>query len=149
MEELKGKIYVRFIEMIACSIPVPARGMGNDLYKIQPYYEFDYADDSMLFEFGPGDVVIASTFIETEGNEIPCANQLVSCGDDRNMYKNLLFNIVKEAKNNTEQNNLIETISKDTSRKLLGELHKDTFVYPDVKDWIEFHRDRLESLIKE
>ena len=149
MEEIKGKIYVRFIDGINCYIPVPAREMGNDVYEIQPYTEFDYSEDSILFEFGPGDVVITSPVLDSQGNEFICADQLVSWGDDRNQYRNLLLSIVWWSKTDIEQKDLIENITRDVANKLLGELEKDTFIYPAVKDWIELHRESLEGLIKE
>ena len=56
-EEITEKIYVRMIDGTMSLVPVIARGIQNKQFEILDDDEYSLIDDSVLFEFYPGDIV--------------------------------------------------------------------------------------------
>ncbi len=56
-EEITEKIYVRMIDGAMSLVPVLAKEIQNKQYEILDDFEYSVIDDSVLFEFYPGDIV--------------------------------------------------------------------------------------------
>lgn len=54
-EYVKSKISVRFIDGVSLLMPVDACKISDDQFQIIADPEYDYMDNSILFEFGPDD----------------------------------------------------------------------------------------------
>ena len=87
------RIYIRYVDGAEALVPVPARQPPNGSFEILPADDFDFDDDSILFEFGPGDVVVAEDRELRNGSVQRVATRLVT-GDSRNIFKRMLLSIL-------------------------------------------------------
>jgi hypothetical protein len=134
------QLYVRYVDGSNASIPVPSRRHEDGLYEILPYHEFDYEDDSILFEFGPGDIVAAEPHRFSEGLSEQLACRLVRQGDVRNLYKGMFFTIVS---GNPSFEYLVAQFGEEKVRQIKSEVAKMEWVYPAISDWINTNEERL------
>jgi hypothetical protein len=84
-------IFVRFIDGVDVFIPIPSLLASKEVYQLLPNPEFDYDDDTILFEYGSDDKVKVSAQQFSNGSSGLVANELVESGDPRNVLKRNLF----------------------------------------------------------
>src|SRR3972149_1696529 len=87
------KIYVRFVDGGLVGIPVNAAALPGGLFQVLQDPEFDYDDFSLLFEFGPQDIVTITMPPSSESSTIPVASGLKESGQSINLRKRMLFTI--------------------------------------------------------
>jgi hypothetical protein len=143
------EIYVHFLDGALAFIPIPAIYIKNTEYEILENSEFDYEDDSILFEFGPGDNVKTKPkkcdYPKPEGKIYPAAYELVKSGNIQNSYKRLLFNIVYL---NPEPSVFIPQFPKLDFQKLMTQNQKNEFKYLGITNWIKQYRIEIEEFLK-
>ena len=140
------KIYIALEEGGGiCRAPVPCRALPDGSYEILPDDLFDYEDDSQLFDFGPGDVVLAkNTSLGITKDPCLVAHQLVKSGSEKNEFKRLLFVILEEEPDPAP---VLAKYGNSLVRHLLTEGLKEGWGYPGIREWIRLHRHILEEAL--
>ena len=144
MNEVTSKVYVHFIDGVEVFIPVEARLISDDVFQLMPDPEFDYEDDTVLFEFGSQDIVKTKEKQLENGVLGRVAFKLVKAGDTRNLYKRLLTQIVLQAPNPQV---ILEGIDRSEIKSLLQKIEEAPFMYPSAKDWFVENKDKIQSMM--
>jgi hypothetical protein len=132
-------VYVHFVDAIGVNKPVNAHVISNDFYQILPDIEYDLDiedesdDNTVLFEFGPGDIVGVKPYHSNFGDSVPLAYKLIIAGDLHNSPKCLQFQILEE---NPDPYELLQDLKKEDILALLDKVNNADFVYPAIKEWI-------------
>ena len=145
MDEVTSNIYVHFLDGVEVYIPIEARLTSDGTYQLLFDDEFDYDDDSVLFEFGSQDIVKARQKQFENGDFGQVAYELVKAGDIRNSQKRLLFQIALQ---NPELQELLEGVDQSEIRSLYRKIEEAPFVYPALKDWLVENKDKIESMLQ-
>lgn len=143
MHSEESLLYVRYIDGSNAYFQVPNRRREDGLYEILPHQEFDYEDDSTLFEFGPGDVVETVLFRFDDGAERRLASRLIKEGDPRNVNKRLLFLI---ASGKPSVQDLISQYGEHRVRNIKSDIAQLKSIYPAISDWIDTNTERIDDL---
>jgi hypothetical protein len=139
-----NKIYVEFVDGVPFCVPVEATFISEGIYQILPNKEFDYEDDSVLFEFGQQDVVRVKVGQFVDGKQALRAYELVESGDQRNLQKRLLsYILMKEI----APFDLLDNVDKNEIRALESKINGADFMYPSIKEWLALHKKEIWSLV--
>ena len=136
------KIYIHFVDGTDAYIPVDTEIISENAYKLLPNDEFDYEDDTILFEYGAGDIVTAEMHKFESGDTNLKASKLIVSGSEQNDYKRMLFYILR---NEPNPSNLSNLFNKSIILRLLQD--RD-LKYPTLVHWFNKHRLAIQSLVK-
>ncbi|MBK6913701.1 MAG: hypothetical protein IPH11_08525 [Ignavibacteriales bacterium] len=134
-------IYVRFIDGGNVSIPIQSKYISENTYELLPNIEFDFNDKTILFEFGPEDIVETKPSKSHSGL---VASILIKPGNQNNSFKRLLFFILNDDLTFDEAKS---TFNKSDLGKLNGFIESDGFVYPRIKDFFEKYKIDLQEYL--
>ena len=137
-------IYVEFIDGTNVFVPIPSKYISENVYELLSTDEFDFEDKTILFEFGPGDIVEVKINKFESGESGFIANKLVKSGNKDNSFKRLLFYILNDSL--TFEEALIE-FGKTDLIKLIDFVVSEGFVYSTIKQFVEKYRDEIEALL--
>jgi hypothetical protein len=134
MKSNQKKIYINYLDGVHVFIPVDAIELNNNEYEIQNNEDFDYEDNSILFEFGPGDIVKLK-MINSNSGKIEIANELIKNGDKRNIGKRFLYYLSMDIP-------IENHFTKEIINNLIKEIPFEDWIYPAA-------RERLNKLRKQ
>lgn len=134
------KVYVRFVDGTNVAILINAQVVSDGVYQLLQDDEFDYDDNSILFEFGPGDTVGVKSFYS---DSMPLAHKLIKAGEAHYLPQCLQFHILDKEPDPYE---FLKDISKDDIVALLDKIDTAFFVYPTVREWVARHREVIQNL---
>jgi len=138
-----NKIYIRFIDGVNVLIPVEAKLLTKNHYEILPNNEFDYMDNTILFEFGIGDLVKCKFInINNSPEATFIATELIKSGSQQNDIKRMLYDILQ---NNPKPKHIFENYDKSVIEYLFND---NLMKYPDLINWIEKYRSSIQLRYK-
>ena len=141
---ITDKVYIEFVDGIPVRIPIEAAFISDGIYKILPDTEFDYEEDSVLFEFGERDIVRVKVGQFADGKQALRAYELLENGDQRNIQKRLLFYILMKE---TAPLDLLENVDRNDIKALKNKIEQAVFMYPSIKEWFGLHGGTIQSLV--
>jgi hypothetical protein len=136
-------VFVRFIDGVNVSIPIQSKYISENTYELLPNIEFDFNDKTILFEFGPNDIVETKPSKSFSGL---IASKLIKAGNNNNSFKRLLFYILNDDLTFAEAKNIF---NKSDLEKLSNFIESDGFVYPPIKDFFEINKTNLIEFINQ
>ena len=123
-------------------MPVQANAMADGVFEVLHCDEFDSEDNSMIFEYGEGDLVRAHLDqIGSGGALCLVANQLIRSASTTNQYKRMLFKILHES---PSPESICTEYGKELVRRLL--LIRD-LKYPALENWVSSHKLSLHQFV--
>jgi hypothetical protein len=130
--------YVRFIDGTNVYIPIKSKLLNSNSAILLEHNEFDYEDDSILFEFGFNDTIEYREHLLTNGKKVNLAYKLLDLGDNRNILKRILFEIIQ---NNCTINDLITLFNIESILTNLTnyDLYKSPYI--EIKNWFKINHD--------
>ena len=143
MNPANARVYVKFVDGVEVFIPIGAVLVSENVYQLLADEEFDYEDNAVLFEFGSHDVV--KTYPSEGEKQLPTAYELITSGNERNLQKRLLINILL---NSPEPQEFFSKVSQDEIKSTYQKIEEATFVYPDIKKWFSLHKETIKELIR-
>ena len=144
MNSANESVYVKFVDGVEVSIPIHAVLVSENVYQLLADDEFDYEDNTVLFEFGSHDVV--KTYPPGGGKRRPTAYELITAGDERNLQKRLLIQVLL---NSPEPQEIFGEVSQNEIKSICQKVEETAFGYPDIKSWFALHKETIKGLIKD
>ncbi|MGJ7523078.1 hypothetical protein ACSFA0_21530 [Variovorax sp. LT1P1] len=131
-ETVETEIMMPFVEGTEVYIPVKCHMIGEGVIRVLENDEFDYEDQSVIFEFGPHDTVRTASREFSDGTVKETAFELVSSGDNRNDEKRMLLAILRE---NVGLSVLIERFGKEKVWAFVENHRTLKSPYPGIQNW--------------
>jgi hypothetical protein len=141
---ITDKVYIEFVDGVPVRIPVDATFISEGVYQILPHTEFDYEDDSVLFEFGEGDIVRVKAGQLADEKQVLRAYELMESGDQRNFQKRLLLYILMKEITPLE---LLQNVGRNDISALKNKIEQADFMYPSIKEWLTLHGRTIQHLL--
>lgn len=139
-EEIIERIYVRMIDGTMSLVPVIAKEIQNKQYEILEDDEYSLIDDSVLFEFYPGDIVEVDDHDHMDDGFQFDAKKLIrpSNTDDR-LYLEFKF---RATCNELSITKVTPVKYKHVIERIKSEIASGKFFYRRIREAIEY-LDRL------
>jgi hypothetical protein len=137
------RIYIRFIDGVDVFVPVPCTPLANQTFEILPDPEFDVEDDSVLFEFGPGDTVAAREERFADGQSGPLAYRLIRRGTSGNIQKQIQFAVAHGQPTVADLAQQFGTENVLLFREQANIRHSP---YPSIQNWLAGNAPELNKL---
>ena len=146
MNDQIHRVYVDTIEGTTCMMPCPARATSPDTYELLSDDNFEFDEDYMLFEYGPGDTVTAKEEVDQDGTNILTARDLVRSGGTKNDLKRLLYRVCATKPDIAI---IFRDFTKNQLRDLLDYVESAGFIYPEIREWVTTNASALEQHLQQ
>jgi len=134
---------IKIIDGTECTVPVFESRITENQYTITESEIFDYEDESLLFEYGQGDIILIN--YDNESSKNVKIKGLIKEGDQRNALKRSQFQILNRELKIDE---MINKFGLEKSKRILLELKAQNYIYPEVKNWLCINSESIERIIK-
>jgi hypothetical protein len=135
-------IFVRFVDGADVAIPVEAQRTRDNIFEILPHEEFEYNNHSVLFEFGPGDTVIAVDHQFEDGTIGLLASGVAGKINQQNVFKRIQFVIIHE---DPDLPRMVELFGKSSMMDFCKESESRQYPYPAIQEWLKGHALEIQT----